>query len=391
LIWRWSDGSFFDQKRMWGQGEPSSNSKGFCTLFGYESVGMRGMHELNDEHCTLRRKYACKWCPRKPLPIEPSVPATRGTVCTETPLSGDAPAEVWLACNSGVISEVLFASVGRPYGKCTTKSQSEITANPYCHASAKAIVEASCLGQSSCGPQVSQSILGDRCPGQDLRFMARVQCSDIYESTDTNSLPPVPLPLPPPPPPPRGPKAKKPLPPKLCRIGLNTIQADESIGESSVVGGPGCTCPPGCAICRDHKHKSLQGCFLCTAPDWAYEDNSCVKECSKPGTAQIGSNDQGLFCGTSGPHERADPPFGLCIVNRTAIGNQPCQCTAPCEVCTWATKTATPGKFCFRCTPEFSFLGTHESTCRNDTTQLGVKENSERLSSVGLLSFPSKI
>lgn len=411
--WRWSDGSFFDQHRMWGPGEPSARSIGFCTLQGYETIGMRDHHFLNDEHCMIRRKYACKWCPELPAHVEPPVMAMPKTACAEVelrdtnngvnPWDADKTVELqWLSCPKGtVVTSVLFASVGRPYGKCSSKVQSAVTANPYCHADAKAVVEHECLGKEACGPAVSKALLGDPCSGQNLRFVARVKCANEVEAGGdnqhsailtglvnaaalsqhadaaavaeklkdlANSNGAVRL---------RAETNKENgwghdvlnviMPLKLCRT------------RQSSVGGPPCECKPNCLLCRNHKHKNLKTCFKCSngkildgRPSSKY--TACVAECPAERPAKYGTAANGFFCGSppskvKGRPLRVDPNPAMCLSDGlTAIGRAPCKCPEKCELCTLGSG----GSQCYRCSIGFD-LGVAGAACQRDTTQLGVK------------------
>ena len=38
-------------------------------LAGYDVVSMAGRFGMNDEHCSIRHPYVCKWCPLPPVAV----------------------------------------------------------------------------------------------------------------------------------------------------------------------------------------------------------------------------------------------------------------------------------------------------------------------------------
>ena len=412
-MWRWSDGSFFDQKRMWGPGEPSAGSEGYCTLQGYDAVGMKKLHTLNDEHCIVRRQYACKWCEELPAHVEPPVLPVPQTACAEVklrdvhgdnPWDGEGTVELqWLSCQKGSITSVLFASVGRPYGQCTSKVQSALTANPYCHANARAIVEKECLGKESCGPKVSKALLGEPCAGQNLRFVARVRCGKPTGAEERHAHAAQLKELV------QGPgglNAAEQIKSLVTHIvGANAASVGAQLsssakkaeelpwghdvvnvvmplklcqGKKSSVGGPACSCRSSCSLCRNHKHRRLQTCFRCSNDKvldgrWGSKYSACIAECPESRPIKYGTVDTGFFCGSNPASGNiVDPEPALCLSTGKTIGGTPCKCAdRRCEVCTVSSQH---GSICYRCSVGFD-LGIPGAVCKRDTTQLGVKRS----------------
>jgi hypothetical protein len=89
-----------------------------------------------------------------------------------------------LSCSAGeTISEVVFASWGRPGGGC-----GDYILNSFCHASRSSIVvREECLGKNTCNVGANNSVFGgDPCPGWNKRLFIEVVC------TATGSDPPGP-------------------------------------------------------------------------------------------------------------------------------------------------------------------------------------------------------
>jgi len=74
-------------------------------------------------------------------------------------------------CSSGVIQVVKFASFGLPNGSCGSFTTGT------CNAGSSAyIVEANCIGMSSCSFNASDTVFGDPCYGTKKNFSAEVLC-----------------------------------------------------------------------------------------------------------------------------------------------------------------------------------------------------------------------
>lgn len=100
-------------------------------------------------------------------------------------LSGDMALEcgianvggtVNIACDTGVISGVKFASWGAPVGTC-----GDFQAHPVCHRDVTTYVKENCLGQADCSLSAQQSILGDvsgdGCSAASGRLYVEVECN----------------------------------------------------------------------------------------------------------------------------------------------------------------------------------------------------------------------
>jgi serine/threonine-protein kinase len=82
-------------------------------------------------------------------------------------------ASLTLACPSGqTIASVDFASYGTPAGSCGTFSDGS------CNASTSlSVVQAACVGKSSCSVPANNATFGDPCRGTDKTLSAQVTCS----------------------------------------------------------------------------------------------------------------------------------------------------------------------------------------------------------------------
>jgi hypothetical protein len=66
-----------------------------------------------------------------------------------------------VSCSEGVISQVLFASYGKPSGICDYGF-----GEGWCHSTtSQSVVEAACLGQATCSVNAENSVFGDPCVG----------------------------------------------------------------------------------------------------------------------------------------------------------------------------------------------------------------------------------
>jgi len=87
-----------------------------------------------------------------------------------------------LRCETGVISEVSFASYGTPTGSCMVGS----LATDWCHAdNSQEIVEQKCLGYASCSISASNGVFGDPCARTTKSLVVRVKCDGVSQTNAT--------------------------------------------------------------------------------------------------------------------------------------------------------------------------------------------------------------
>jgi len=138
------------------------------------------------EYESVSGRYAISW-------INPN--GTSGSSNCVTNAPENAPAVLTCPPGTGVFTKVVFASFGTPTGTCGNFQVGSCNA-----ANSTAIVQAACIGKSTCSIDVSDTLFGDPCFNTVKHFSAYLTCDsnpgvNVMVTVPTNGHATVRLPL----------------------------------------------------------------------------------------------------------------------------------------------------------------------------------------------------